>query len=379
MLFSLIYTLFCILVILVSLILNNKIVGKRLSLAFLFITTFVISAIRCNSGSDYYNYFVSFNQTENFYHSLSDIVSSNYQFGITLISFIIKKLTDNEYAMFVIIAFFVSFVSNWFIKKYSQLPIMSYAIFLLGGFFLMSTNILKQIIAMMIILIAIDRFLRKEYVRFCALVIIASFFHIISLVSIIIIPFSSIIKINRRTLLVGGFSSFLLGVFSDKILQLFLKIPLFSRYERYFTDQLAIGFDDIKLILNALFVSVTLFFLLYFLIGKIEKKKVDVQESFFLRLIIIGFFIACFSINFYYLLRISYFYTQLLIVLVPNLIVKIRDIRIQKKYWISTFFLLVIFSFLFSALSGENNYYNYSTIFNDVPMSVREFVIYGGN
>jgi hypothetical protein len=355
---------------------NKGAIGKRLSLLFLFITITILVSIRCNSGSDYYNYYLMYNTITDFYSSGSQILMSNYQFGYPLLCFFIKKITDNSNAIFFVVSILSMIAPAWLIRKYSPFPILSYAILTLGGYLLISTNILKQVLAMSIIMFAIDRLLKKKYFSFVVCTLIASTFHITSLVAFAVLPFIKLIKLRKSFIFGGGVISLIAGFFSSYLLTLIIRIPLFSRYQRYFSEQSSIGKEDYKLMINAIFLAMTLGLIIIIILKFFNHYQIDYMEIFFFKLIIIAFFIAVFSINFFYVLRISFYFSQFLIIFIPIILNDVKDRIKLKKYWTMIFIGLIFFSIIFCIVSGENNYYNYSTIFDDIPMSVQDFVTF---
>lgn len=375
--FAFTYTLFWMLIVLVSMTINGSKIGRKTSVLFLFSVMFITVSIRCNTGSDYYNYYTMYNDVTTYYSGIKQIVTSNYQFGFTLLSYLIKKIFDNPFAIFPVVSFISLIIPAWMIKKYSPYPVLSYSILIFGGYLLMSTNIMKQILAMAIVMLAIETYLRKKYLTFTMLTVLASFFHVTSLVIFPIIACIKLIKISNKFVILGGLISLITGFFSSKILNVIIKIPLFSRYEKYFEEQVIIGQEDIKLILNAIFITCVLGVIVLVIIKFLKRYNTTNIDMFFTKIMIVAFFIASFSINFFYLLRISFFLTQFLIIYIPILLSKVANINLRRRYWNIIMVALIIFSLIFCIVSGENNYYNYSTFFSDIPMNVKDFVNFG--
>ena len=64
----------------------------------------IISGIRCNCGSDYYSYYIAYNNWLGNVDSIHMIIEDNSQFGLYVISFLLKTITDFPYAIFWMIA-----------------------------------------------------------------------------------------------------------------------------------------------------------------------------------------------------------------------------------------------------------------------------------
>ena len=377
--FSLLFTLFCIIIVLALMLLNSMIKNAKTSAGIGIVVMTILSAIRCNFGSDYFNYFTQYNSIKLYFQSPEEILKVNIQSGFPLLAYTVKSFFENQFAIFVVIAIMASIIIFKIIMDNSEMPILSFSIWIFGGFFLMSTNILKQYIAMVFIFLAFQYFKKKKISRFAIFSVLAIMFHVTALPVMVTIFFVNRIRLSFSFLIFGSIISLFLGFFSGKLFNVITRIPLFNKYmERYLTET-GIDFSDIKLILNTVLVSLALFGVSLFIIMVSKKVTFDSDIIFYTKLIIISVFISLVSINFFYFGRISYYYAQFLILLLPNAITKMENKQLQKKYLRMIYGFLAIFCFCFTILSGENNYYNYSTIFTDTPISVKEFVIYGGN
>lgn len=67
----------------------------------------VISGIRCNCGSDYYSYYVAYNNWLGNVDSIQMIIEDNSQYGLYVLSFLLKSITDFPYAIFWMISVIV--------------------------------------------------------------------------------------------------------------------------------------------------------------------------------------------------------------------------------------------------------------------------------
>ena len=96
---------------------------------------------------------------------------------------IIGNLTDGDYQWFIaIISAFVMIAVSWLIAKYSPSPIQSYLYFLGLLYYTMMFNVLKQSIAIALVLFSFRSIVDKKPIRFFFLVLFASVFHFPALV-----------------------------------------------------------------------------------------------------------------------------------------------------------------------------------------------------
>ena len=140
-------------------------------IAYFLITT--VSAIRLNTGSDFYNYYQYFNQVKEKYTSLKEILIQS-QGGYYALSWIVKSITDYEFAIFVVIAVFSYAYLFYMIRKEVKDTPCALACYMFLGYYAYSNNILKQYIAMSLIMCAYLNYDRKKLLKFIIFVALAT-------------------------------------------------------------------------------------------------------------------------------------------------------------------------------------------------------------
>ncbi|MEG2081171.1 MAG: EpsG family protein, partial [Oscillospiraceae bacterium] len=107
---------------------------------------------------------------------------SKKEFLYTIYVGTVRRFTAN-YTMFLlpIAIFYITAVAR-FIKKYSSIPAISFILFMSMGYFSFSMAGLRQAIAMGVLLFATDKMLDKKYVSAGLLILLASGFHITTLI-----------------------------------------------------------------------------------------------------------------------------------------------------------------------------------------------------
>lgn len=153
---------------------------------------------------------------------LSGKGGESYNVGFLFFTKFIYLLTNGDYQLFIsIISLFVIFSYVRFIKRYSPSPIQS-ALFFLGLlYYTMLFDILKQAIAMAVLLFAFDAIVEKKPTRFIILVAVAALFHFPALV---FLPAYWIgrMKVGRGYLFALAALLLLTYLFRDQILNLML-------------------------------------------------------------------------------------------------------------------------------------------------------------
>ena len=145
-------------------------------------------------------------------------LGSNDTVGLQLLFYGAGKIGLNFQACLFIIAAFVAITLGVLIYKYSPSPFWSYAMYLGMGFYIASFNILKQIIAMGFIVLALMCILENKPIRFVLLVVIASLFHLPSVIFLVAYPFAKK-KIDTTFFFIIVLTIVLVFSFRDQIVE----------------------------------------------------------------------------------------------------------------------------------------------------------------
>ena len=114
---------------------------------------------------------------------LSGKGANNFNLGFAYLTKLLYELTNGDYQSFItILSLFIVFSYIRFIYKYSPSPIQSVLYFLGLLYFTMLSDVLKQAIAMSVLLYAFDAIFENRPFKFVLLVLLASLFHFPALV-----------------------------------------------------------------------------------------------------------------------------------------------------------------------------------------------------
>ena len=96
---------------------------------------------------------------------------------------LVYDLTDGDYQWFVgIVALFVMIAVAQFVQRYSPSPVQSFLYYLGLLLYTLMFNVLKQSIAMALVLFAFNAIIDRKMIRFLFLIVVASMFHFPALV-----------------------------------------------------------------------------------------------------------------------------------------------------------------------------------------------------
>ena len=370
LMFSAKYTFFCVVAVILLLLIGMFFKRRQRGTFIFFVILAIISSIRVNAGSDYFNYYSNYISVTYYYENLIKAVTSRYQFGIVALDYTIQRLIGTSNGIFLVISIVVS-VFTWIIfLRYSSFPRISASVWLLSGFYLISNNLLKQYIAMMLMMIGYFCLRRKHFILFILFTLLASTFHVTALLVAPLYFLSTYIVPSKKTLLTSCIVGGILLVVVYPILSVLVKISLFSRYEQYLESAATISGRFI-----AISIIMFVFYLLAILVYLNDINNLTTESKQYISLLLFGILLLIVSIRFFYLSRFAYYFLQFLPLLVSNGFNNKINNSVEKRKlrgWLLVS--LVVYCFMFTAFSGENNYYNYSTVFNDVPVSVQDFI-----
>lgn len=245
-----------------------------------------------------------------------------------------------QFILFAVAIICVSAVS-YFIYKNSRDPFLSVIFYVTLGTMMFQLTGFRQAIAMSICLVSTEFIKKKELLNFLILVFLACTFH---KTAIVFFPFYYLA--NRPKTLIHNFLSILVFIvsilFAGSITQ-FGNELLDMNYGKYIGNKWG-GLVPITIYVVALILS------------GINSKKIDDKLTF--NMSFIGLTIYCMRYTTLALERISFFYTPGVIILLPNAIVKLRNIRLRSVLYLFAI-ILAISLFIYRLNSSEIGAYRF--------------------
>lgn len=334
----------------------------------------IISGIRCNFGSDSFNYYNQYNSVNDIYASFWEVFNSNYQSGFITLCYVVYKLTHFEFAIFWVVAIIIYPTVIIYMRKKTQKPSVAFATYILMGFFVISNNILKQNIAMVILMIAYYSFLKKKrYIGYVLLTIVASKFHITALAAGILIfigtKISPTYKNFKICILIGIIVCILYNVVIPIIVS---NIPILSKYETYLSLERS-STTIIRGTINTISYVIMYGILTCILLKEREQiKEVSKEENFGyeqISFLFIAIMISIISVRNQTINRVALYLYQFIIFIIPNLFCIKFEYKKKNTYLVILVILFMSWFWINNIVGAENRYYDYSTYFNDIPKS----------
>lgn len=258
--------------------------------------------------------------------------------GFQLFTYIYVYLFKDNFSLYLFITaipyiFGVSYVIN----KYSKYPVVSYIIFVSLPYYEISFALMRQVFAMGILLIAFTYLIEKKHLKFIFGVLIASCFHQVAIVFLIIYYLG---KINNKIIYLGMIAvSFIISNFSPSIIRnlIYYIIQYNNRYSHMIKGEKT----------NLVYFYICLLFILVSLryFRDIKKSEID---YFIFKICALGTAIAPLTIIAQEAGRISYLFGIFNILLFPNCIYyeQNRQSKIIIKVFACTIFILYFLCFL---------------------------------
>lgn len=328
---------------------------KTILISISFLTVFLVSALRVNVGTDYQSYVNWFNEIDQFSFHYTNFLFNN-------MIFIIKLITNNPQCLFVITSFIILIlIYTYAIEEFEDYD-MALFLFIVLGFYFSTFNGIRQWLAIAVFMFSFKYIKQKELIKYLGCIIVASLFHITSL---LLIPAYFLFKLNikdrYKMIIIGAsFIIFKLVNFNGLIAFICKKVA-FSFYVRYFAS----GVDLTQSVGSFLPIILSFGMFMYYILFKkniIEKITFEKYE----RNKTLCFYIVIFAItntvnNLFS--RFSYYFIPFIIFLLPDFFV-IFNGKYNKIMKLLVVVFGVVFMVINTLLKNSNNPLPYLSIFS---------------
>lgn len=306
-------------------------VRNKIFALLVFFQLFIPAAIRhvdvYNDSMAYATHFKSILPDAVFSINLYERFEIGYQ---VLENFIFLKISRSPVALFIVTSLIIQLSYVIFFYKYSK--VFWFSIFLYLGLthYFFTVSGIRQGIAISIFNFAFIFLINKRWLWYCLIVILAAQFHS-SAYLLLGMPLLNMIKLSKKTLIVFILIIFLNYLFLGDILDVF-----FSFFPNYGTDYLGKGMiseskTGLYLILSTYFVG------LLVIIKNFDFKNYSYEEKYMLFFYIALMMFLVLSIKISILIRYTYYFIPVSIILLTNSCFRIKNILdrvIMYGFWI---------------------------------------------
>lgn len=284
---------------------------------------------------------------------LVGMMQARFEYGYVYLDAMIYHFTNNPRWLLIVMALIVYIILAIFTSKMTADSQMTFIMFVTLGFFANGMNLIRQSVAVAVIMLAYMALLKGKNKTFFFTVFIAVLFHKTAILFLFVYLLKSL-KFNLRNVLIIFFMTFLIAFGYGKIQGVLGDIS----YSDYSSFSAASGY--LGLFLN---IIIQILFLIVCFIGwknRNEKKwsqifsKVESNLLPFLMLITIATYVVAF--NFSQLSRVSAYFQIASLIFVPG---SIRSIESPKiKFWLKLIVYLVLITYFFVVLIYRSNWTN---------------------
>lgn len=315
--------------------LNRRKKVKNIFCLLMFILLTIISGFRSiNVGIDTYQFCYNYEIIAKLENYASALSATRYEKGFVTLCYFLSRISE-DYQFLLIVTSVIIFASVvYFIKNNSKNIPLSFYLFITLNFFGMYMNVMRQAIAISIILIAYEFFLKKKKnIRFLICVILATFFHRSALIALII-PIIIKIKFRPRWIIFSFIFGTVFFLAGPKIISFIANMIGYGGYITkldYFSSNY---FGALLLFVVNLF----LFIFCYF-----KRKNFNEYEMNLLKISFVALIISLCTIKISIIGRISEYFNIFNVILISNAITYVK----KSKDRIYIKILLIVLLFLY--------------------------------
>ena len=332
---------------------SNKIFLSNYLIFFSFVIFFLFAALRKNVGTDYIEYVILF---KNIINDEKLSFSTNIEPIFVILCEIIGFFSNNPVWIFIITSFIIYYFLFKTILKECKFYELGIFLFIAFNFYTSSLNIVRQWMAITIVLYSYTFLKEGNKNKFLKYVILAICCHY---TAIIVLLFSKLIfKINdektRIIIIFLGVLFYLNTNFIVNILQsLCLKIPIFIKYYKYLSLNENIGGNVLVL---PMFCIITYVLYLY------QKRNKDLKI--YINILCLGFFVSIIGQRMLIFNRLQYYFVAILVIVIPKIIMMMNEKDKKISYFIC--FLLGSLFYIYSLNKNGGEPIPYQTIFSNI-------------
>lgn len=286
---------------------------QRLFLCFIVgLQLFVTAAFRDESvGGDLENYIPAYEHIAQLpWEGLSFVP---FETGYVFLNKILSLITPEVRLLLILISGFIVFGYVRSIYRNSTIPWLSLFLFIAMGFFTESLSMLRQAIAMVIVLSGLKYVEERHFGKYLWIVILAMTFHLTAVVSVVLYPFFRL-KLNLRNfvLLMTGCSLFVLTI-GRSILNYFI-----SGFYSLYSSKVESGSGFSMLLL-----------LLAIAVGGMLQDSSNRSPKVYTSMIALACCMQLFALQFALFARIVMYFSMALVIYVPDTLSRIQNKEVR--------------------------------------------------
>ncbi|MCL2638740.1 MAG: EpsG family protein [Oscillospiraceae bacterium] len=304
---------------------------KKTYLVFIFSLIALVSALRSiNIGVDTRQFCNAY--LEIGYLNWDRALALRYEPGFILLCKLLNLISADFQLLLIVSSGFVAFSTARFILKNSDdIAISSFVFFCM--FFAQSMNLMRQYLALGVLLFGINLIKEKKYFKFLLVSLAAMMFHYSAIICLIYF-FLYKIKIKKGMLLALSGVMVVILLNFRQIMFLIYQFELFNKYSGYIGGRFDTA-DSTRWVKMA----IALLILIFFLINTKEKEdEKGIKHNFIVNLLLAWAMIETLATNSYIFTRIAPYLDFIAIIAIPKALSSIKEKKIK------TVFIIIIYA-----------------------------------
>ena len=312
-----IYLLLIIYILFLTIIFDKNDKKNKTYLGLAFLGLFLVSALRSYKvGIDTSAYVNFYNNMK--YYTFHGLLDARNEIGFGVLCKILYMINHNSQFLLVVTSFIINYSVYRFIKKYSNNYAISVFCYVFINYYFIYMNIMRQGLALAVMLFAYDALKKNKNLFFILLVIFASLFHSSALLCLILLPINKTeFNKKQRYLIIPIFILFFL--FGNKIFGLLSSVSgdFLGRYDAYAGSKF-----DVSNYFGT-FIAFLFHFFVYFISSfKIEIGENEEEITYMKKLLILGLLICVLGIRVNILNRLYSYFLIYEIIWIPKVLEK---------------------------------------------------------
>lgn len=315
---------------------------KRYFAIFSVVPVVIVSGFRYDVGTDY-----MFRYLPDFKYMLEGGEVSNLEWGFKIIVQIIQLFTTNFQVLLVCCAVLIYGLIYYNIYKYSNHIYLSILIFYIGIFFFDSLNVMRQYMAVTLLVCAYMNLLQDKIKKYFLYMLLAMIFHTMSIVFVIVfIPY--VLRKNIKKLAILLVIPLAVMPVCKQLLQILL---VNTKYHVYFTE----GFEqfvtgDLQIVMLGLNAIILIVYM--YIISQRKELLKNKEIVMYLFMQIVSTYICVYTGVLYIVFRFIYLFSVFQIWSIPLML---DNVESEKKRKLLTCIIMGAYIIAFSYLVLLNN------------------------
>lgn len=316
-------------------------IAKKYGVIIVLLFVFIAALRGSTVGTDTYSYIRDYTMIIKYsYGKIFSYYTDNP--GYFLISKIFADLGVSVQIWFGFIAFLYVGTISKFINKFSKDQMFSYIMFLALGYYSFSLAGLKQVFAMTILLWAFQYLMGKRYIRCFLLILLASIFHLSALIFSCVF-FVIIIKKNKGFYWILGMMSIFFVLNYRTIFHTVMLLLNNEHYNEYLQSKSS--YSVVTFLVQLTILAVSIIFV------KRYNNESPLECRMFTGMVCLGVLFQLFASIVASAFRISMYFSIFAIVLLPNCLSSIQNIKFRRVLKIGAA-LVFVFFFVYTNRNG---------------------------